>query len=843
MNLLFVLLSLVVVFFQPPQARGENRVKNGGFEKGLLPWVFEIASKGTGTIDEKEHHSGNMSFRMSNVSEAGPNVYSGVYQVVKGLKPNTTYHMGLWCKGKGVGAVWFPGGAKWDLRTRLPYGTYPWRYVSTEYTTGTGETSFNLRILMENETQSLWIDDVRIIEKNEADAIRKKIKVQISSVLMQAQSHLEEIKTKLQAQPALKSDPYINLGLTIAERFIRRVETSGPDGKQDVEWSLLQTEEIQTVIKQTRDRIEVLKSGTTLPFKDQPGYSYGYGHFSAVVADLPVLRNYGAGLISIDSGPRYTNPDGLPNDDARGVVSTLKAARKHQVKVDVLLSPSNFPTWALDKYPDVKQPNDYGFIHFNIDHPKAREVIQKWLENFVPMVRDEPALFSLNLTNEPSYSQSGRDPYSRPLWFDYLKSRHQTIETLNSLYETNYKSFVEVPVPSRGMPKGVNARRVYYDWVRFNQEHFTDWHRWMNDIVKSKAPKVSTHAKIVQVLFEQSWLDQGQDPEAICRITDLAGNDCSAELSEGEFAYHWQMEEIWYDLLYSFKGQPVFNSENHFIPDDYPPLHIPPAHTRAVLWQGALHHQTATVMWVWEEPVCPALQGSIYLRPANIYSAGKTMFDIKRLTPELNAINDDKPRIAILFSFPSVFWQEDYGRAVQNVYMNLMFIGLPVTFISERQLAEGKYPNTEWIILPRASHVFKSTIKGLQAYTEKGGKLLLVDQDNLRWDEYHREHALPVGFLAQKVLKPQDIKAILVAGGIKTVELKDTKTNKPAWGIEYRVVPQAGRFLVPMINHLPIPQTVTLNLKGRSTDLLAENFIELNQIRLEPMEPILLEVK
>jgi hypothetical protein len=459
------------------------------------------------------------------------------------------------------------------------------------------------------------------------------------------------------------------------------------------------------------------------------------------------------------------------------------------------------------------------------------------------MVKDEPALYSLNLTNEPSYSQSGRDIYSRPLWFEFIKSRHGTIETLNSLYGTHYKGFTDVPVPSRGMPKGINSQRAYYDWVQFNQKHFTDWHRWMNEIVKRKAPKVSTHTKIVQVLFERSWLDQGQDPEAICRITDWAGNDCSADPAEGEFAYSWQMEEIWYDLLHSFKGQPVFNSENHFIPDGYPSNHIPPAHTRAVLWQGALHHQTATVMWVWEEPVTAALEGSIYLRPANIYSAGKTMFDLKRLTPELNALNLTKHQVAILYSFPSVFWQEEYGQAVKEVYTQLMFAGLPVTFVSERQLAEGKFPDTPWIIVPQAKHVLKTTVEGLQAYARKGGKLLLVGQDNLRWDQYHREHIVPSGFTAHKVAKPQDLKGQLILSGVKTLELKDPQTGKPAWGVEYRCVTDAGRILVSMINHLPIAQTVALGLKGRSIDLLTEKNLDLNHIRLERMEPVLVEIK
>jgi hypothetical protein len=170
-----------------------------------------------------------------------------------------------------------------------------------------------------------------------------------------------------------------------------------------------------------------------------------------------------------------------------------------------------------------------------------------------------------------------------------------------------------------------------------------------------------------------------------------------------------------------------------------------------------------------------------------------------------------------------------------------MFMGLPVTFVSERQLAEGKYPATDWIIVPQATHVLKTTIDGLRAYTKKGGQILLVGKDNLRWDEYHRAHVWPADFTVQTVLKPQDIKASLV--NIKMVELKDNQTGKSASGVEYRIVPQAGRLLVPMINQLPNPQTVTLDLKGKAVDLITNKPMDLNQIHLESMEPVLLEIK
>ena len=73
------------------------------------------------------------------------------------------------------------------------------------------------------------------------------------------------------------------------------------------------------------------------------------------------------------------------------------------------------------------------------------------------------------------------------------------------------------------------------------------------------------------------------------------------ETASKEFMYHWQVEEMGYDLLHSFRNQPVFNSENHPIPNATGQYEYPMRHTRAVMWQGGLHHMGASTTWVWEQ--------------------------------------------------------------------------------------------------------------------------------------------------------------------------------------------------------------------------------------------------
>ena len=234
----------------------------------------------------------------------------------------------------------------------------------------------------------------------------------------------------------------------------------------------------------------------------------------------------------------------------------------------------------------------------------------------------------------------------------------------------------------------------------------------------------------------------GVDPELICQATDLAGCDAYA-FPGGGYAYDWLGHEFFYDLLHSFRGQSVFNSENHLIPDGSDSSHIPLNHTRSVLWQDGLHHQGSTTIWVWQMGVDQGLGGSIYFRPANIFGAGRAMLDLNRLAPEVTAINHARPRVALLYSPPSIFWQEKYRGTICSLYTALNFMGEAATFVSERQLAAGAAPKIDWLIAPNATHSLDTTQSALLAFKNSGGRILLAGKGCLSRDEYRPPAAQP----------------------------------------------------------------------------------------------------
>jgi hypothetical protein len=451
-------------------------------------------------------------------------------------------------------------------------------------------------------------------------------------------------------------------------------------------------------------------------------------------------------------------------------------------------------------------------------------------------------VLSVCLSNEPVYMMSGHDKYSLPKWTKYLQETHKDIQTLNKLYRTNYSKFEDVPVPPNGMPKDVEKQRVYYDWCRFNKVNFAQWHGWLAQQIKQILPNAFTHSKeMVFFTMDRDKLGWGVDPELMTGVTDLAGCDAYA-FPTGANTYDWHGQEFWYDLLNSFRNQPVFNSENHIIPDGSGPGHISPDITRAQYWQGGLHHQGVTTTWVWEELLDGSLAGSIYFRPANIYGAGKAMLDLARFSPQVAAINENPPVVGLLYSPPSIFWEPAYQGTIYSLYTQLNFSGAQITFVSENELANGRTDLPPCIIIPHATHASAAAVAALE---KCGKKIIRCSNDDLTFDEYHRPRVLPAGLKASPIFtlgkderdNARKLRKLLSDDSIETGQLGDT------WGIEYRVVKQHTRTLVPMINMSGKPQTAKLSgVGGQATDLLSGESIDLSKIALEPVVPRLLEI-
>ena len=675
-------------------------------------------------------------------------------------------------------------------------------------------------------------------------------------------SRLAALKSQA-AAARLDSNAYVSMGLTIAGRYLDRVQRPDIRKKQMDYWTWVQLQEVASVLDRTEELLRnPLPDVPPIPF-DQPRVDRGvfvagtppspifYGGYMGIHShdDIPSFAGMGVSSIVIERGPNALGPDGNGKWALEGMRGAFEQANAAKTKVDMLLSPHYFPDWARKQAPDMASDR-HGGIDYIIDHPAARKAIENWLRVVGPGLKDKPALMSFNLANEPCYWYSGKDRYSKPLWSEYLKSRHGSIEALNALYGTAFASFDDVPVPEE-KGKTTGARCAFYDWFNFNAQHFTEWLRWMNGILKDGAPAIYTQVKVSSYPVDPNELKIGLDHEEIARFMDLAGCD-GGTVQPGHqslYAYGWQQGELQYDLLRSFRHQPVANSENHFISDGYQPQ-ISPDYIRSSMWQGVLHGLGQTACWEFGDANRGG-DGGIKLRPADIFAAGRAWLDARRCARIVAAVVRAQPHVAILYTRNSLYWQdEDYSKTLTAAYIALNFLGEPVTFVTEKELADGSAVPVHAILLPRATHVTDATVAALARFVARGGKLIAMGEGNLGRDEYDRPRRLPPA-LKLMPLPPSDDERVLFREfapishdlGVDA-PLLNAKDASHAWGVEYRVVGDNGHTYLSALDQLKQSQVVKLSGGPRKQfkDLLSGNLVDGTHIRLEPMVPVLLDL-
>ena len=190
----------------------------------------------------------------------------------------------------------------------------------------------------------------------------------------------------------------------------------------------------------------------------------------------------------------------------------------------------------------------------------------------------------------------------------------------------------------------------------------------------------------------------------------------------------------------------------------------------------------------------------------------------------------------------------EYQPTIYSLYTALNFLGQNITFISERQLAQGKAAKVQWLLVPNASHVLATTRPALVRFVKSGGKVLLVGKESLQRDEYNRLlEGSTASYPSFEMEAQEEATAAVLRKTLRSIrfeDLHDNATRKAAWGIEFRVVRNGAKTLVPIINLNKEPKTVQFPgwADRHALDLLSGEQISLRNFHIEPMLPRLLQV-
>jgi len=579
-----------------------------------------------------------------------------------------------------------------------------------------------------------------------------------------------------------------------------------------------------------------------------PLFFCGYGHFNQARTDIPRWPGYGINIIqAAEFGPAQVFPEEGKVDltQVKTLINTLDDAAKNNVRVDWLLSPHYFPAWAINKYPQLGKGGG-GFFGFCVDDPAAKQIVEKFLRLIVPMIKDKPALNSICLSNEPLFPNIANCDNTKQMWIDYLTRAHGDVGTLNKRYGTNYASFADVPYG--GDPQA-------YDWIVYDQQRFAGWHRWMADVIHEIAPNIPTHAKVMSNELNPGAVSWATDQELFGNLLELNGNDCYIFPANGVLD-PW-MQNTSYDIQRSFARKPIFNSENHIAPDGSN-YYIVPEHFRTAMWQGAIHGQGCTTIWVWERAFdnSNGFIGSVMDRPGCAQAVGVACLDLNRFADEVTALETEKAPVAILYSMSSIIRHgNEHVGAIYPVYFGLDFSGIKIDFISEKQLAAGKGAQYKAIIAPDVETITDAAFDGLRKLPSSTRLLCL--RNCFARNEYGKARsaesikqvkdssiALPDGD-AEKVLWPALRKELGLAGALSDYSVVDAKTGEPIWNVEWLPVKVGGRTVMNLINF----QNKALDIKilRQGKEIEARDMFSLGGrekvTTLKPIMPVLAEIR
>lgn len=581
-----------------------------------------------------------------------------------------------------------------------------------------------------------------------------------------------------------------------------------------------------------------------------PVFFCGYGHFDQVRKDMPRWFPYGVNIIQIELGPANTlvGENAVSLKEAQAIVKVLDDAAAHNVAVNILLSPHYFPGWALAKWPEIAVGG--GNPGYCVDAPRAKQVEEKFLRTVIPLFKDKPALHSFCLANEPNFSRSQECVNTKELWAQYLAKTHGTIAALNKCYASHYASFADVPVPGMDQPE-------FYDYSIFNEERFAAWHKWMADVIHSMAPRVPVHSKIqLEMAVLSRWYHKsswGVDPELFAQDMDLNGNDDIILEPDGgsEWALHWQLQNMGYDIQRSMAAKPIFNSENHPTLDGYQG-YVQPEHFRAALWQGAIHGQGATTIWVWERGVNPSdgIYGNVMDRPGCAQAVGGTCLDLNRFAGEVTALENVKAPAAIVYSGTSMKPDRHYSQSMETIYTALNFSGIKIDFITQRQLLAGKGRQYKLIAVPAGTQLLPGAARALNQLRHTrivlAGNALVRDcygnpASAVELRDLHVKSLLLDSKSSARQLQP------VLAGELDRLKalpewrLVNAGTGEPVWGVEWLPAKVRGKTVINAVNLLREPVRVKI-LRGQR-EIAAKDLLSLGGREevgtLKPMVPAL----
>ncbi|MFB3894222.1 MAG: beta-galactosidase trimerization domain-containing protein [Phycisphaerae bacterium] len=338
---------------------------------------------------------------------------------------------------------------------------------------------------------------------------------------------------------------------------------------------------------------------------------------------------------------------------------------------------------------------------------------------------------------------------TRDMFRNWLKDKFGTVDKLNAAWGTGHKDFSEVELPGYRQSEPNDAKR--YDWFDFNIWRFTQFMVWAKSEQRKIDPDVPMATCAPHYNFTKEWGESGSDVESMANsVNDFCINESPASTKYVDFLRSITDNK---KAIVEVEGSEYRNTMASF-------LHGLSALSLYWAWAdqpgdgGALLYGRGN-----REPFCTLPEAEQYLR---------TGLDIRRLGKEIIAFQRDQAApVALLYSKASMLQvpkaggnKTPYLLELEHSYDALLELGVPVDFITTKQVHDGKLSQYKVLVIPAATYEHASVVEKVVAFAKSGGQVVLVP-NSWFFDQYNRKQ----DYLGSLGVTVASMKAPLIKSG------------------------------------------------------------------------------
>jgi hypothetical protein len=401
------------------------------------------------------------------------------------------------------------------------------------------------------------------------------------------------------------------------------------------------------------------------------------------------------------------------------------------------------PIWeAFNKHPDTHRLYDGGWCGHIIadkwsggvsgancviclESPHTRQACLEAYRQILPgQMRSKTRLISLL---DYEYYYICYCDLTRDLFRSWLVENFGRIQKLNEAWGTAHRDFAEVQLPDYRRREPNDAKR--YDWLEFNLWRFTQFMKWAKTQQRQIDPDIPMATCAPHYNFTREWGESGSDVETLTReVNDFCLNESPPSTKYVDFLRSLSDNR---KAIVEIEGSEYRNTMASF-------LHGLSALSLYWGWDnkpgdgGAMLYGRGT-----RPPYCTLPEVERYLR---------TGLDLSRLRQEIIAFQQDiKAPVALLYSKASLLQVPETGGdktpyllELEKTYDALLELGVPVDFITTRQVLDGKLAQYQVLVIPSATYEHAAVVQKTMDFARNGGQVVLVP-NSWFFDQYNRK--------------------------------------------------------------------------------------------------------